>query len=159
MFEITKVVSAQIPQMRREASACRGEEPMLRVELGEVYVSRAVPILLCLPQVDAKLAVVLERLNLLVVHGHLSIMHALKHAKLSSHHPLLMLLLQHVSLLVGIRSPELVHHGELVVVELLRMVRPWLLTLGATKAWSAWVGLLRLSLLLKKLGMEETICF
>ena len=53
MFEITEVVSAQIPQMRREASSCRCKEPVLRVELGEVYVSRAVPILLCLPQVDA----------------------------------------------------------------------------------------------------------
>ena len=53
MFEITKVLPAQIPQMRRETSSCRGEELVLRVELGEVDVSRAVPVLHCLPQVDA----------------------------------------------------------------------------------------------------------
>ena len=96
----------------------------------------------------------LERLNLLVVHGHLSsILHAMKHAQLGSHHPLLML--HHVSLLVGISGSKLVHHGELVVVELL--IGPWLLALGAIQAWGSWVGLLRLSLLREELGVKEAV--
>ena len=100
----------------------------------------------------------LERLNLLVVHDHLSIVHVVKHSKLGLHHPLLMLLLEHVSLLVGISGPELVHHGELVVGELLGVGGPWLLALGGTETWSSWVGLLRLSLLLDELGVQETVC-
>ena len=87
---------------------------MLGVELGEVDVP-AVPVLLRLPQVDSKLTVVLERLNLLVVDGQVCIgVHALvDHAQLGGHHPLLLvvLLLHQVSLLVGISASELVHHG------------------------------------------------
>jgi len=89
-------------------------------------------------------------------------MHALEHAQLGSHYPLLVLLLQHVSLLVeaGIGSSELVHHGELVVVELLRVSGAWLLALDGTKAtWSSGVGLLRLPLLGEELGVQEAVGF
>ena len=72
---------------------------------------------------------------------------------------MLLLLLEHVSLLVIINGPELVHHGELVVGELLGVGGPWLLALGGTQALSRWVGLLRLSLLRDKLGVQETVCF
>ena len=88
---------------------------MLWVELGEVDVP-TVAVLLCLSQEDSKLAVVLKRLNLLVVDGHVSIrVYALEHAQLGGHHPLLLvvLLLNQVSLLAGISasSSELVHHA------------------------------------------------
>ena len=86
MFEFTEVISAQIKQACCEPSTGSRQQPVLGVELGEVDVS-AVSIRRSLPQVHAKVGVVLERLDLLmvlIVNSHFSIrVHALcKHAHL-----------------------------------------------------------------------------
>ena len=87
MFEITEVISAQIKEARSEASTSSRQEPVLGVELGKVDVP-TVSIRRSLPQVDAKVGVVLERLDLLmilIVNSHFSVrVHSLcKHAHLS----------------------------------------------------------------------------
>ena len=98
MFEITEVLSAQIKEARGKATASGCQESVLGVELGEVDVP-AVPIRRSLPQEDAKLGVVLERLNLLMIlimNSHFSVrVHTLrKQAHLGGvHEPLLLLLL------------------------------------------------------------------
>jgi len=145
-LEIAVVVFSQVPQVGNKSVACRRQQPVFRVELSEVYLFHAVTVLTSLAQVDSQVRVVLKRLNLLVLRGHLSSVKPLHQLNLSCHHPVhvLVLLLQEVSLLRGVGT-ELAHHtGHLVVGQLLA----WLSVGGSCQGLCSLVRLLGLSLLL-----------
>ena len=83
--EVAEVVLTQAPQVSHEATSRRGQEAMPGAELSEIDIPCAVSILIRLPQVNTKLAVVFERLNPLLMHAlELSIVHAWHH-ELGSH--------------------------------------------------------------------------
>ena len=137
LFEIScEVVAAQVPQMRNESTARRRKQTALRVELREVDLF----VLTSLPEVDAELVIVLERLYSQLSVGCLhsgshimpscSVVQATRQqTKRGCHHSVYLLLLllllllrltvsvlQEVSLLRRI-GPELTHHvGQLVVL-------------------------------------------
>ena len=69
----------------------------------------------------------------------------------------MLLLLHQVSLLVGVGSSQLVHHGQLVVLRhLLRVLGTYgLLTLTSTHTCRRLIGLLRLPQLLHLLSVQE----
>jgi len=54
-----KVLLSQVPEVSDEAVSCRGQQPMLRVEMSEKDLS----VLTCLPQVDSELCIVLQRFH------------------------------------------------------------------------------------------------
>ena len=120
---------------------------MLRVELREVDVSCTVSLLSRLLEVDSQLTVMFKSFNLRLMQGNFSIVHSLEHAKLGHHLP------RQVSLLGGVCGAERVQHRPVWVLELLLGGR--LLALAASYPSSCRVGLLRLSLLVEQLGLEE----
>ena len=84
------------------------------------------------------------------MHWNFSIMHSLKHAQ-GHHLPL------YVSLLIGISGAQLIKHVTLLVLQLLLVLGARLLALTASHASSSGVSLLRLSLLIEELGLQEIV--
>lgn len=56
-FELVVVVASQIPQIRHMAASRRDKETLPPVELSEVDFPRAIPFLMFLHEIDAKLRV------------------------------------------------------------------------------------------------------
>ena len=57
--EVAEVVLTQVPQVGHEATSRRGQESVPGAELSEIDIPCAVSILIRLPQVDSKVAVML----------------------------------------------------------------------------------------------------
>lgn len=136
--QFNEVILAKVPQLGLVAAACSCQEVVPRVELSEVALSRALSIEVGLFEVDSKLCVVLQGLNLrdkVAVLDH----HAVGHPVIVL---LVLLLLHKVSLLV-LRG-ELVHELQLMVLHLLTM--EGLLSLRVLSL-----------LLLEELGLEQVV--